>query len=455
MAATITMPKLGLTMNSGSVQEWKKNIGDTVSKGELLFTVATDKLTVDIESTESGTLLAFLVEIGQDVPVGGPLALVGEAGEKVDAAASAAVEAAPAVEEDAAPSASVQTAQPTAPTRNEQGRVPSSPKAKKLAREKGIDINSLSGTGPNGWVVSKDVLEAAAAPDGAKASPLAAKMAAEAGMDLSGVSATGPGGKIMKDDVIAAARRVLEEAGISAGSGQASQAGGDSRKPVTQMRRVIGQRMLQSTTSIPSVNYFTEVDMGALNQFRASCNARLAKNGEGVKVSVNDIMMKFCAKLLMEHPLLNGSVEPDAFVMHDYVNIGFAVALPGGLIVPNIKDVQSKNLSRIASERAELVQASRNGSLAPDQMSGGTFTISNLGMMGIDTFTPIINPPEVAILGLGSTREKPAVVDGTVVPRPIAMISLTADHRLVDGADAAAFLSKLKELVENPDLFLL
>lgn len=480
MAATITMPKLGLTMNSGSVQEWKKNIGDTVAKGEILFTVATDKLTVDVESTDSGTLLAYLVEIGQDVEVGGGVALIGEAGEQVSAAASSAVspaasqtasaqEAAPDTAKASAESAGSQSSAPAgaaaAATPSTQaapccsgsgakagreGRVASSPKAKKLAREKGIDINSLQGSGPDGWVVAKDVLAAAESGNAPKVSPLAAKMAAGAGLDLSSVSASGPGGKIMKDDLIAAAKKILAEAGISTGAA----AGSEQRLPKTQMRKVIGERMLASTSGIPSVNYFTEVDMTALNEFRASCNARVAKSG-GVKISVNDIIMKFCAKLLMEHPLLNGSVEQDAFVLRDYANIGFAVALPGGLLVPNIKNAQSKSLGQLAAERVELVERARSGALSPDEMAHGTFTISNLGSMGIDTFTPIINAPEVAILGVGSTREKPAVVDGAVVPRPIAVLSLTADHRLVDGADAAPFLARLKELIENPNIFLL
>lgn len=442
MAFTITMPKLGLTMNSGSVTEWKKQIGDPVKKGEILYVVATDKLTVDVESPADGVLLAITIKDGEEMPVGKPIGVIGEPGEKVDAVPAPAVVQAPAAA-PAPASAAATEARPAASSAVGPGRAPSSPKAKKIAREKGIDLSSVTGTGPGGWIVAKDVENAAAAP---RVSPVAAKMAAEAGIALAAVDAAGA--RIMKADVTAAVRQ--------AGTGTAAPpADGGRRVPVTQMRRVIGDRMLESTTSIPSVHYFVDVDMTALNAMRASCNARLAKKEGAAKVSVNDILMKFCAKLLLDCPLLNGSVEKDAFVMHDWVNIGFAVALPGGLMVPNIKNVQNKGLETIARERADLVARTRGGGLSPDDMTGGTFTISNLGMMGVDAFTPIINPPEVAILGVGATREIPVVKNGEIVIRPVATLCLAADHRLVDGADAAEFIARLRDLIEDPDLFLL
>ena len=439
MAVTITMPKLGLTMNSGSVAEWKKQIGDPVKKGEILYVVATDKLTVDVESPSDGVLLAITIKPGEEVKVGESIGTIGEPGEKVDSA-PASVESAvtPSAPSVAAPA--VQTAAPSA--RGE--RVPSSPKAKKIAREKGIDLNTVTPTGPNGWIVAKDVQNASTTP---KTSPVAAKMAADAGVDLTSVNASSS--RIMKADVAAA----MGQAGTDVAP--CTSVANERRIPMTQMRRVIAGRMLASTTSIPSVHYFADVDMTALSAMRADYNDRLAKKEGAIKISVNDILMKFCAKLLMDCPLLNGSVEQDSFVMHDYVNIGFAVALPGGLMVPNIKNVQNRGLESIAHERAELVSQTRKGGLSPDSMSGGTFTISNLGMMGVDTFTPIINPPEVAILGVGTTREIPVVKNGEIVIRPIATLCLAADHRLVDGADAAEFIAKLRELIEAPSLFLL
>ncbi|MDR1873648.1 MAG: 2-oxo acid dehydrogenase subunit E2 [Synergistaceae bacterium] len=444
MATTITMPKLGLTMNSGSVQQWKKKVGDPVKKGEVLYVVATDKLAVDVESPADGVLLAITIQEGEEVPVGASIGVIGAPGEQVGTGAPVK-----------------KTPEPGLPYCQEDRREdrkdegvkrrgaevpPCSPKAKKLARENGVDLSTLRGTGPGGWIVASDVLlilnrEGETPRAGVRMSPVAGKMAAEAGIDP---QAAAPGQRVMKADVSAA---LLRAAG--------------RRVPVTQMRRVIGERMLLSVSTIPAVSYFADADMGALNDLRAALNARSEKTN--VKISVNDILMKFCAKLLSENPMANASVETDAtgrttaFVLHDSVNVGIAVALEGGLVVPNVKDVQIKSLTRIAKERGALVDRARNGGLTPDDTTGGTFTISNLGSVagGIDSFTPIINPPEAAILGVGTTRDRAVVRDGVVTVRPVSTLCLVADHRLVDGADAAALLAKLKELIENPDLFLL
>jgi pyruvate dehydrogenase E2 component (dihydrolipoamide acetyltransferase) len=439
-------------MNSGSVQQWKKKVGDSVKKGELLFVVATDKLTVDVESPADGVLIAITVPEGQEVPVGAPLGVIGQAGENAgDATSATPINAAPTGPGDAAPSrtTALPKSVPSVGNSSNEGNSSkaASPKAKKLAREKGVDLSTLRGTGPNGWIVARDVAAATA-----KASPVAAKMAEDLGIDLQSLDS---GKRVMKADV---------QAAITSAAGR--------RVAVTQMRRVIGERMLQSVSTIPAVNYFVDADMSALNDLRASFNARIENNNrsgsdrKSVKISVNDILMKLCAKLLLENPMANAYVETDAsgkavsFILHDSVNVGFAVALPGGLVVPNIKDVQTKSLTQIARERAELLEKARGGGLAPDDTSGGTFTVSNLGSVtvngaGVDSFTPIINPPEAAILGVGTTREKPVVHEGSVAVRPVATLCLTVDHRLVDGADAAVLLAKLKELIENPELFLL
>ncbi|MDR2175287.1 MAG: 2-oxo acid dehydrogenase subunit E2 [Synergistaceae bacterium] len=472
MATTINMPKLGLTMNSGSVQEWKKKIGEPVKKGELLYVVATDKLTVDVESPADGFLIAIAVKEGEEVPVGAPIGFIGAEGEQAPGAVASPGPDSAGLPLPQGAGSTEKEAPKTAAKLTGAGDRPSSPKAKKLAREKGIDLSAVEGTGPNGWIVERDVLNVARgdianAARGGKASPVAAKMAAEAGIPL---ESFGADGRVMKADVLA---RTARESSVSPGGSRPS----ERRIPVTPMRRVIGERMLQSVTTIPSVCFFSDVDMTALNALRAAYNERLWKKDSKVRISVNDILMKLCSKLLLENPMVNASVETEngemkAFVLHDTVNVGFAVALTGGLLVPNVKNVEAKSLTRIAEERAELVEKARSGGLTPDEMSGGTFTISNLGMMDIGAFTPIINPPEAAILGVGTTAEKPVAVknrdseghvrqegseDGeyAVAVRPISTFCLSADHRLVDGADAARFLSQVKELVENPDLFLL
>lgn len=441
MATAITMPKLGLTMTSGSVKEWKKKVGDTVKKGEILFVVATDKLTVDSESPADGVLLAITVKEGVDVPVGGTIGYLGAAGEAVPAEATGS----PAAPESPKAASAAATPRPVgAPAPAAQapasGPVAASPKAKRMAREKGMDLSAIQGTGPRGWVVSRDVLDAEERGT-AKASPVASRMAREAGLDLASLGASG---RLMKADVAASI--------ASMGLGE-----NDRVIPATQMRRIIGERMLESVNTVPAVNYFVDVDMSELEALRKRLNDRMKG---GVRISVNDILMKLCAKLLAETPMANASVQVEegritGFVLHGSVNIGLAIALPGGLIVPNIKEVQNKGLKEIAETRVDLVERARCGALTPDDTMGGTFTLSNLGMSGIDNFTPIINPPEAAILGVGSTRKKPVVVEGEVVVRPIASFCLSADHRLLDGADAAALLAKLKELIENPELFLL
>lgn len=426
MATKITMPKLGLTMNSGSVREWKKNIGEHVKKGELLFSVATDKLTVDVESPADGIFLKTTVEIAQDVPVGETIGFIGEAGETIEAFPAAA---SPALEEN---KAEIQRTKEDLVRVSSGERVSASPKAKKIARDNGIDISTLKGTGPNGWIVAEDVQAAINGVSKTKVSPVAAKIADELGVNLSDISCAG---RIMKRDVFSARK------------------GGIVRIPISPMRRVIGERMLQSVKTAPAVSYFIEADMTAINEMRAKCNKNI--EGKGVKISLNDIFMKLCAKVLMDNPMANAYVEQDTFVLHDYVNIGLAVSVPNGLIVPNVKNVQDKSLLEVAQERAALVEKARSGSISMKDMSDGTFTISNLGMMGVSAFTPIINPPEAAILGIGATVEKTVVENGAIKIKPMATLCLTADHRLVDGADGAKIISEVKMLVENPELFML
>lgn len=435
MATMIAMPKLGLTMNSGILQEWRKCVGELVKKGEILYVVATDKLTVDIESPADGVLLAAIIKEGEEVPVGTNLGAIGEIGEEIDIPAAET----PQLKGPEIQPPTQNAARETAPGTRQAVGIAASPKAKKIAREAGIDIASIQGSGPKGWVVANDVLAVAAQEQkSVRVSPAAAKLAADKGVDLRAIGKA-PGERIMKSDVFAAASPV---------SGSLTR-----RIPITQMRRIIGERMLQSVNTIPSVSYTVYADMTSLNALRSVCNERLEK--KNIKVSINDIMMKLCAKLLMENPMFNASVEPEAFVLHGTVNIGLAVALREGLLVPNIKDVQTKNLTQIAEERALLVEKARGGKLSPDEMTGGTFTISNLGNMGVEIFSPIINPPEAAILGIGTTTERPVVKDGHIQALPMAALTLCADHRLVDGAEGAAFLARLKDIVECPGMFLL
>jgi pyruvate dehydrogenase E2 component (dihydrolipoamide acetyltransferase) len=227
------------------------------------------------------------------------------------------------------------------------------------------------------------------------------------------------------------------------------------RIPKTSMRHSIGERMSLSA-AIPSMSYFADTDMSALNILCAKLNRALEKSGkDGASVSMNDILMKLSAKLLLDMPMMNARVDGQEFVLNAAVNIGFVVALEEGQSIPNIKDVQDKSIAEIAAERADLVRRVRAGGLRPEEMSGGTFTLSDLSMTGIDSFTPVIGPPEAAILGIGVTKDRPVAKDGSVVVRPVCTLCLTADHRLADGADGAAFIGQLRDMIEDPGLFLL
>lgn len=418
MAALVTMPKLGLTMNSGSVSEWKKKEGDAVNKGEILFIAATDKLTFDVESPEEGFLLAILVNINEEVSVGSPLAVIGEKGEDYSSLIG------------------------VSPELTSRGFIKASPLAKKTARDLGVDISQIHGSGPEGRIVKKDVVAFAESPSAyekVKASPVAERMAAELGVDLAAIEKQG---RIMKEDVMTAVSslpsRILAE---------------DRCIPLSNMRKVIGERMLLSTTSIPAVSYNMEVDFTFLIAFRKSVKEAVSK--QGVKISYNHIFMKICAQVLMEYPMANASLEGQEVILHGNANIGLAVALEGGLVVPNVKAVQTKSLSQLAVETEDLVARARANQLELEEIQGGTFTITNMGMFGLHSFTPIVNPPEACILAINAIVDRPVVIDGELKVRPMAMLSLSADHRLLDGADAAKFLARIKELAENPYLLLL
>lgn len=430
MASPVTMPKLGLTMNTGVVSQWRKKEGEPVRKGEILMVVATDKLTFDVEAPSEGVLLKVLVPEGKDVPVGEILAYIGAAGETVAVAAPEAAVAAPAAEEKrAAAHFEARSATP--------GEIRATPLARKTAREAGVDLALVVGSGPSGRIVRKDVDAAAASgTSSVKASPVAAKMAAELGVDMASMRKDG---RVMKDDVL---RAVV-----------AAPAAEDVRVPLTPMRRIIAERMSLSNATVPSVTFNAEADFSALVAFRSKVKDEASK--KGVKISYNHILMKICAAALKEIPLANASFDGDALVMHGNVNIGLAVSVEGGLLVPNVKAAQSKSLLRIAEETELLVERARSGSLSLDAMQGGTFTITNLGMFGMQSFTPIVNPPEACILGVNAIVEKPVVVNGEIVVRPMSTLSLVADHRILDGAEAARFLARIKEFVENPWLLLL
>lgn len=442
MATELLMPKLGLTMTEGTIDEWKKKEGDAVQKGEILYSVATDKLTNDVESDADGVLLKILVAEGETVPC---KTLVGWIGAPGEAVPDGAAPVAPAAEAPAAPaSGSVAAAVSAAPARPAGAYVPATPYAKKLAKEKGFDLAQVPATGYKGVIVAKDVLAftpaaAAAAAPAVKASPLAAKVAADLGIDLSAVNAHG---RVLAQDILAYLESTREKAEPAAADAR------EETKPMSGMRKAIARNMLASVQTSPTVTFNLGIDMSEMKRYREQLKAK------EIKVSYTDLLVKFVSKALTEFPLLNCSVEDNKIIYKHYVNMGVAVALDNGLVVPNITDADKKSLTEISAEVKELAKLAREGKLPPEKLRGGTFTITNLGMYGIESFTPIINQPEVAILGVNTMEDKVVVRNGEMVIRPIMNLSLTADHRVVDGSVAAQFLQRVKSLMENPALML-
>ena len=419
MANIIDMPKLSDTMTVGTLVKWLKKEGDVVASGDTLAEVETDKATMELESFFEGTLLKTFVPEGGQVEIGEPLCAVGEKGETVEAPAKKAKPAAPAAED--APKA--EASAPAAPP-------PPAPPPPPSA-------------------------SAAPAHDGKryKISPLAKKLAAEKGIDASRLKGSGTGGRVRRSDILEAEKNGVPGGGISGGGyrtkGPIQE---DKVSPVSGMRATIAKRLVESKTQIPHFYLDIEVDAAPLLALRAQLNTGLGD--EGVKLSVNDFILKACAEALRKVPAVNCSWETTQVRHHSRAHVSFAVAMPDGLITPVVFDAHVKSVFDISNEVKSLAKAAKNKKLTPAQYTGGTFCVSNLGMMGITSFKAIINPPNAAILAVGTTVEKPVVVNGKIEIGQRMNLTLSADHRVVDGAVAAEFLGALKAVLEAPALLL-
>jgi len=443
MATEVLMPKLGLTMEEGTIEEWKVKVGDNVKKGDVIFSVATDKLTNDIEAEDDGVLIAILVGEGETAPCKSVIAYLGAAGEAAPTGGAAAAPVA-----SAAPVATPAAAAPVvaaAPVSRPAGAyVLATPYAKKLAKEKGYDLGTIAATGYEGVIVAKDVDAHVAGPH-VKASPVAAKMAAELGVDIAAIGADGQ--RVMKADVQAAVAPAAAPASAVAAEDE------DEVIKVNPMRRAIAKNMENSWHTSPRVTFTRPFDATGMKDLRKAINKALEP--KGIKVSYNHIMMKVVSLVLRDYPDINGSFADNKLTHHKHINMGLAVAQPsGGLVVPNVKDCDKKSLAEIAVEADKLAKDGKAGKLGMDAMTGGTFTITNLGNYGLTNFSPIINQPELAILGVCAMVDTPVVRDGQIVVRPMMNLCLTADHRVIDGVQAAEFLQKVCEMLENPVLML-
>lgn len=442
MAQEVIMPKWGLTMKEGKLARWLKSEGDTVEAGEPLFEVETDKITNSVESPASGVLAQIIVpegEVAEVQAVLGIIAAPGETPEKVTAKAAGSNEAPAEAETGSTPA-----------TKADAGSgefVKAMPAARKLAKELGINLSTVSGTGPNGSVTMKDVQEAADAPfKDVNASPKAIEFARKKGVDLSQVTGTGEGGRITKADILKAMNPAVEQtAPASPAKAQ------DTIIPMDGVRKLIADNMQASLNSAAQLSVFVELDVTEMVRLRKTLLERNKRNKE-YRISYNDIISYATCRALKRHPIMNSTMQDDGIHLHDYVNLGIAVALPNGLIVPNVKMADSFTLEELKEKVRDVAGRARKGGLEMDEISGGTFTISNVSMLGVDGFTPILNPPETGILGIGRIVEKPAVKDGEIQIRSMMTLSLTFNHMTTDGAPAMSFLRELGDMLENPGL---
>ena len=435
MATPVLMPLMGMTMEEGIVSKWLVEAGATVTKGQEILEFETDKINATVEAPEDGVLGGLTAQPGDAVPVQGVLAYILEPGEEppaAEAAPTAAPEPAPApapaapMPAPAAPPpapapAPVVAAAPVAAAAD--GRIKSSPLARRIARELGVVIAGLAGSGPGGRIIERDVRAAAMAPAVAPAVAAAPSVAVAPAIPTPAIPAA-----------------IGEPAA-------------GTTIPVAGVRKVIAERMLQSLQQSAQVTLVTEVDGRRFHELRTELAAR-HEPALGFKISYNDLLIRVCAHALREHPRANASLDGDVIRLHDAVNVGLAIEAGGDLVVANVKQADRKSLVEIASDLRGVVERARANQLALDDITGGTFTISNLGLYGIDAFTPVLNPPESAILGVGALREKAVARDGEVVAQLSVTLSLTFDHRIIDGAPAARFLARIRELIEQPYLLL-
>ncbi|MDG1898372.1 MAG: dihydrolipoamide acetyltransferase family protein [Phycisphaerales bacterium] len=447
MSIEVTMPRLSDTMEAGTIIQWNVGVGDEVASGDVLADIETDKATMEMQAFDDGVIAGLLVEAGKQVPVGTTIAVLAEDGETPEDAIADAASEPPAAEPEAAPAASKPAAAPAAPS------APVAP------------VPAPAAPSPQPMVAPISAAPSAPAqtPAGGriKVSPVARRIAEENHLSLSELTGSGPGGRIIKRDVLA--RIAAGVPSVQSGSAPVAAAPAPGtgtlvagEEDLSGMRQTIARRLVESKTTIPHYQVSMSFDMASMTDVRSQVNERLA--AQGAKASVNDFLIKACALAIRDHKYFNSSFAGERLVMHGAINIGVAIALPeergGGLVVATIRHADQLSVREIADKVKELSLKARTRGLSAEDMSESTFTISNLGMFGVDHFTAIINPPNSAILACGAAIEQPVVENGEVVPGLRMTGTLSLDHRVIDGAMAARFLQSLKMLVEKPAMLL-
>jgi pyruvate dehydrogenase E2 component (dihydrolipoamide acetyltransferase) len=438
--AQIIMPKLSDTMTEGVVVRWLKKEGDVVNMGDVLAEIETDKATMEMEAFDEGVLRAVYVQEGQKVNIGEPIALIG--GEEEPGSSN------PVEKIHALPKRRISQEKPRTP----QPKLAEVEHARATADvEEGLSQTPQRTLGSGG---SRAGLRIGDVGGGRiKASPLARKVASKMNLDLNRIEGSGPGGRIIQEDVLAAASKTHDATSVVVPLPIPAAADAELT-PLSPMRRIIAQRMVESKSQIPHFYLQAELDAGPMLQLRSQANDSLSS--AGVKLSVNDFVLKACVEALLRVPQLNASFSENGIVKHRHVHLGFAVSLEEGLLTPVIRNADGKSLKTISTEAKELTEKARSKRLKPDAYQGGTFTVSNLGAFGVDSFQAIINPPQAGILAVGSIVKKPVVNsnDQIVLGQRMA-VTLCCDHRTVDGAIGAQFLVEFRKLFENPALMLL
>lgn len=446
MAIEVTLPKLGLTMEEGTLEEWLVNDGDVITVGTPLLRLATDKIDVDVEAEAEG-IIARAVPNGTTLPPGAVLGWLLAPGEAAPAGA-APVAAAAAPAEASAPAAPAAAA---APVTHDGGRQFVSPNARRVADQLGVDVTQVAGTGPHGRVVSEDVEAAAAAGSAKITSPLARRDAAQAGIDINAVQ-TDNGFVTRKDVRDAISGQVIStptQAPAAATGAVASVQETASIIPMKGMRGTIAARMVQSLTEMAQLTHGFEVTMDAVVDLRATLKEQYRDLGLQVP-SLNDFIVRAASLALRKHPILNSTIVDKEIHLLSHIHMGMAVAVPGGLMVPVIRDADTLSIFELARVTRELAEDCRAGSISLDALEGGTFAVTSLGTYGVDMFTPVINPGNVGILGVGRLREGGKWEGERFVKTQVLTLSLTFDHRVVDGAPAAEFLQTINELLARP-----
>ncbi|WP_303864062.1 dihydrolipoamide acetyltransferase family protein [Alkalibaculum bacchi] len=445
MATEIIMPKAGMDMEEGTVIKWLKNVGETVETGEPLLEILTDKVNMEVEAEVSGTLIDIRANEGDVLPVFTVIGYIGEAGEKApsgEATPSMEVKEVETIEE------TVKEEKATSNSSIPVGKVRATPAARKIAKDRNLLVEDIPGSGPFGRVQKVDVEEF----DIIKATPLATKMAEVENIDLSTIKGTGVGGKITKDDLSLAPTEATGQKKVLAPSKAEEKA--SNIIPMVGLRKIIAQRMKESLEKSAPVTLQTEVDMTHINALRAKLKPIIQKEIDK-KITVTDLLIMATSKALMKYPIVNSTLVEEGIRVNDYVNMGIAVGLENGLLVPVIKGTNKMTLKEIVSSRTDIVKRTLSSKITPDELSGSTFTISNLGMYDTISFNSIINQPNSAILSVGVTVKRMRIINDAPQIREVMNMSITLDHRVMDGLVGAQFLQYLKDLLEDPNLLLL